>query len=108
MRILRFKIDGQIISKDTNCNFDNIVPGTTGYLKAEFSFSTEWNGFTKVAAFYSNGRECPEEVLKDGKSGIIPTEALVGRRFSIKIVGMNKKTKTKITTNTVEVVQNGG
>lgn len=105
-------LNGQIITKDPSCKFDDIVPGTSGYLKAEFIFSNEWNNFIKVASFYRNGKECPAVLLNDGKSCVIPQEALVGRRFSIKITGKKKQKKSeeeiKMTTNKVEVVQNGG
>ena len=106
MRTLRFIVDKQIIKQDPECNFDNIVPGTAGYLRAEFSFSDEWDKTIKVVAFYRNGNECPPQILKDGKSCEIPAEALKGRQFSIKILGKNKD--VRITTNEFEVVQNGG
>lgn len=106
MRILKFNVDGQIITKDPNCDFNNIVPGTKGYLKAEFIFSKEWKNFKKAASFHKNGKECGAELLEDEKSCIIPEEALTNRRFSIRIIGKNKE--TRIRTNDIEVVQNGG
>ena len=39
MRTLKFIVEGQIIKQDPNCDFSNLVPGTEGYLRAEFSFS---------------------------------------------------------------------
>ena len=41
MRTLKFKVDGQIITKHPDCDFSNLVPGTEGYLRAEFIFSDE-------------------------------------------------------------------
>lgn len=106
MRELRFIIDGQIIKKDPECDFDNLVPGTAGYLVAVFNFSEEWKNTVKVAAFYGDKGECPPQILKDGYSCVIPKEALAGKRFKISILGKNKT--LKITTNKVEVIQNGG
>ena len=107
MRTLKFIVDDQIIRPDPKCDFDNLVPGTDGYLQAEFSFSSEWNGYIKVAGFYSNmGREYEPQVLIDGKSCFIPTEALERRAFKIRILG-KKKGKT-LTTNKLLVEQNGG
>ena len=106
MRYLNFIIDGQIIKKDPDCDFSNIVPGTTGYLIARFTFSEEWDNTVKVAAFWRNGHECPPQILKDGHSCVIPSEALTSRRFTISVLGKNEK--IKLTTNKVEVVQNGG
>ena len=106
MRYLNFIVDGQIIKKDPDCDFSNIVPGTKGYLAAKFTFSEEWDNTVKVAAFWRNGRECPPQILKDGYSCIIPAEALTSRQFTISVLGKNND--IKITTNKVEVVQNGG
>ena len=39
MRTLKFIVDGQILRQDPTCDFSNIVPGTEGYLIAEFAFS---------------------------------------------------------------------
>ena len=106
MRTLKFIVDKQIIKQDPSCNFDGIVPGTIGYLKAEFSFSSEWDDMVKVVAFYRNGYECPPKKLEDGKSCIIPSEALTNRKFTISVLGKNKD--QQLTTNKIEVVQNGG
>lgn len=107
MRTLKFIVDKQIIKRDPNCDFKNLVPGTEGYLQAEFSFSPEWQGCKKVAAFFSPmGAEYPPQVLEDGKTCMIPSEALEGRRFKIQVLG--KKDGFKLTTNKVTVSQNGG
>lgn len=107
MRTLKFIVDNQIIKLDPDCSFEGLVPGTTGLLKAEFRFSSEWSGLAKVAAFWSPlGREYPAQILKDGKSCMIPAEALAKRTFKVQILGKNEK--TTITTNKVTVTQNGG
>lgn len=110
MRTLRFIVDGQIISQDPDCDFDNLVPGSEGYLQAEFIFSPEWSGCAKVAAFWSvMGREYPPQVLKDGKSCMIPPEALKGRKFKVQVIGKrNNAAALTITTDKVTVNQNGG
>ena len=107
MRTLKFIIEKQLIKQDPNCDFDGLVPGTEGYVLASFSFSSEWNNCTKVAAFYSAmGREYKPQILQDGKTCLIPAEALKNRTFKIRVVG--KKGDYKITTNKVVVHQNGG
>ena len=107
MRTLRFIVEDQILTRDPNCDFDNLVPGTEGYLRAEFLFSPEWNGSKKVAAFYSTmGREYPPQVLKDGKTCMIPVEACSKQSFAIHVIG--KKDGYKILTNKVTVSQMGG
>ena len=107
MRTLKFIVDGLIIKQDPNCDFSNLVPGTEGYLRAEFSFSPEWNGCVKVASFWSAvGDEYPPQVLTDGASCIIPTEAT--QRYAFKIGMIGKNATTKLLTNKVIVKQNGG
>lgn len=107
MRTLKFIVDDQIIKPDPNCDFSNIVPGTEGYLKAEFAFSSVWDGCVKVAGFWSAmGREYESKVLEDGKTCMIPAEALRNRKLIIRVFG--KKENMRLTTNSVVVVQNGG
>lgn len=107
MRTLRFIVEDQILKRDPACDFDNLVPGTDGYLRAEFQFSPEWNGSTKVAAFYSvMGREYPPQVLRDGRSCMIPAEACAKQTFYARVIG--KKDGYKILTNKVAISQMGG
>ena len=107
MRTLKFIVDGQIIKQDPNCDFTNLIPRTEGYLRAEFSFSPEWSNCVKVAAFYSMmGTEYAPQVLKDGKSCLIPAEALANRSFKMMVLG--RRDDFKITTNKVTICQNGG
>lgn len=107
MRTLKFIVDDQIIRQDPNCDFDNLVPGTEGYLQAEFSFSREWDGYIRVAGFYSMmGKEYPPQVLVDGRHCSIPSEALARRAFKIRVIG--KKGDERLATNKLVVNQNGG
>lgn len=107
MRTLKFIVDRLSIKKDPNCDFSGLVPGTEEYLKAEFTFSSEWNGCDKVVGFFSPlGREYPPRYLADGYSCVIPAEALARRKFKIQIIGGNGE--TRLTTNKLEVVQGGG
>ena len=107
MRVLKFIVNKQLIELDPNCDFSGLVPGTEGYLKAEFSFSPEWQNCTKVVSFWSmTGREYSPQILNDGKTCIIPTEALRAKKFRIQVIG--KKKDFKLTTNKVTVSQDGG
>ena len=106
MRTLKFIVDGQNLKKNPHCDFEGIVPGTEGYLTAEFSFSSEWDDTMRVVEFTRNGRECEPQILFDGKTCIIPSEALTSRSFKLRVLG--KKEGYKLTTDKVEVIQNGG
>lgn len=106
MRTLKFIVDKQNIKEDPKCNFDGLVPGTEGYLRAEFSFSSEWRGFVKVVGFYSRlGTEYEPQVLDEKNGCTIPAEALAGRYFSIRVIG--KKDDLKMVTNKLLVCQRG-
>lgn len=107
MRVLRFIVNDQIITQDPNCDFTGLVPGTEGYLQANFSFSPEWIGCAKVAAFYSPfGKEYPPQILKDGATCVIPSEALEKQSFKIQVIG--KRKDVKLLTNKVVISQDGG
>lgn len=107
MKTLKFVVENQIIKKDPSCDFSNLVPGTEGFMVAEFSFSKEWDDMPKVVGFYSPlGREYPPRVLADGKTCVIPPEALQKRIFKVQVVG--KKNDVKLKTNKAIVYQNGG
>jgi hypothetical protein len=108
MRTLRFIVEQQIIKQDPDCDFSGLIPGTEGYLKAEFYFSKEWSGLVKAAKFFSPlGREYDLRILTDGRSCVIPAEALEKRSFKIQVLGQNKESKRMIT-NKVAVYQKGG
>ena len=107
MRTLKFIVDDQIIIRDPYCDFDNLVPGTDGYVRAEFECSQEWTGCVRVAQFKSlMGREFEPQLLIDGRSCIIPAEALEKRIFKVGLIG--KGNEYTITSNFVKVYQNGG
>lgn len=107
MRTLKFIVKNQLIEQDPKCDFSGLVPGTEEYLKAEFSFSSEWDNCAKVVAFYSMfGSEYEPQVLEDGKSCFIPSDALKRRSFKLRVLG--RRDNFKITTNKVVVHQNGG
>ena len=107
MPILHFIVNGQNVVLDPNCDTTGLVPGTEGYVMAEFTFSKEWDSCIKVAAFYSNlGREFEPQILKDGNVCIIPYQALQKSIFKVKVFG--KKDGYTICTNKVTVHQKGG
>lgn len=104
MRTLKFIVEAQTIRQDPNCDFSGLVPGSEGYLKAEFTFSKDWSGCRKVAAFYSNlGREYEPQILNNGDSCMIPSEALQRSIFKMQVIG--KKDGYRICTNKLTVVQ---
>lgn len=105
-RILSFNVDGQNITKDPTCDFTGLVPGTAGYVTAEFAFSKDWDDCIKVVGFKSGGNEYDPKILKDGRSCMIDEEVLNRSMFYIYVVG--KKRDFRIKTNDVLIKQDGG
>lgn len=105
VRTLRFQVRGQQISPDPDCDFSGIVPGTAGYLQAEFSFSPEWRYTVKVAEFrrYETSEYYPVKIVSGRCT--IPAEVLAGKAWLVNIVG--KRGDMVITTNKCKVRQEG-
>jgi hypothetical protein len=102
LRTLEFKIEQQQLIKDPTCDFSNIVAGSKNYLKAHFTFSSDWDGCLKAASFW-RGEEEYAVLLSEGDDCMIPPEALVGATFAVTVLG--KKDKLEIPTNRVIVRQ---
>lgn len=101
MRTLKFNIIAQRIERDPTCDFSGIVSGTKGYLQAWFSFSSEWAGCKKVAAFYRLGKEYAVPIA--GNICAIPAEVLTWSRFEVAVIG--ERDGYRITTNKIEITQ---
>lgn len=106
MRTLKFIVEGQIIRPDPSCDFSGLVPGSEGYLRAEFSFSKDWVNTIKVVSFSRHNTEFTPKALSDGVSCEIPPDALKNRYFQISVLG--KRGDFVLTTNKVTIQQNGG
>lgn len=108
MRTLKFIVDKQTLMVDPNCDFSDLVPGTEGYLKAEFAFSSEWRGLVKAVGFYSlMGTEYEPKILDKSAACIIPAEALKRRVFKIQVLGRDVN-GLALKTNRLTIRQNGG
>lgn len=107
MRTLRFIVDGQTIKQDPTCDFSGLFNCKNSNVCAEFVFSSEWNGVTKVAAFWSIlDEEYEPQVIDEKNTCIIPVEAFTRAAFKVQVLGM--KRSTKLTTNKLVVLQTGG
>lgn len=88
MKTLRLQVRDQILDYTPNFSVDGLYPGMKEPVRLEFDFSEPWKSMVKVAAFYSPlGNEYPPIALKDGKSCIIPEEALAKTSFKVQILG---------------------
>lgn len=88
MQTLRFSVKGADIAHEQIRTPSTLYPGMTEPVKLEFTFSPEWKSIPKVVAFWSMlGNEYPPQILKDGKTCIVPAEALQRAAFKVQIMG---------------------
>lgn len=105
MRILKFEVYGQKLQKESGCDFSGIVPGTSGYLKASFSFSAEWTGMVKVAEFRTRASSEPVSVPIINNECMVPADVSSGDRWYVKVIG--KRGNVLIPTGNCRVRQEG-
>ena len=105
MRTLRFTVDAQKISPDPSCDFSGIVPGTAGYLKAHFSFSSEWSGMVMVAEFKKYSCDPPISVPVIRGKCMVPPEVTGGKSWTVKVIG--KRGDVILPTSNCKVEQEG-
>lgn len=104
MRTLRFIVHGQQLKPAPGCDFTGLVPGTVGYLEAQFEFDSEWNGCAKAASFFRFGGKEFAAPIVNGRCEI-PAEALEKEVFKVSVTGARKG--FRITTNRIDVYQKG-
>ena len=104
-RVLKFVVNKQRIRKDKDCDFSNIVAGSSGYLYAEFEFTTdEWDRCRKAASFFYNGIE-HGALLDENNTCLIPKEALIGDKFEVSVLGVDPENNYEIPTSRITVSQ---
>ena len=103
MRTLKFRVAGQKIDKDPACDFSGLVPGTSGYLRAEFQFDEEWNGCRKAAVFTKFSQDYPVPIING--SCEIPAETLSWKSWEVRVVG--ERDGYRITTGKIQIRQEG-
>lgn len=108
MRTLVFKVDGQSIYPNSPSDIGGLVAGTSGYIKAKFLFSDDWDGCAKVVGFESiRGEEFKPQKLDADNSCYIPEQALEYHEFDMKVLGKGIGGYT-ITTRPIRIKQFGG
>lgn len=78
-----FNVKGQRLS---NAAKNYFVSGSKGYLEAHFNFSSDWDGFNKVASFYDENNEEYPVILNENKCKI-PNAVLQNEMFKVKVTG---------------------
>ena len=101
MRVLKFNVDAQRLTRDHTCDFTELVAGSVNYLAAQFDFSEEWKDCVIVARFWRGEKESAAYV--ENNTCVIPAEVLTGPTFRVSLIG--QRGDYRITTNRVLVRQ---
>lgn len=96
MRTISFTINGQRITGST---ISDLVGNTKNYVEASFSFSSEWDGFFKVAIFTANSKQYPA-ILQNNKC-MVPDIAMSGEYMDVGV--MAGLSGTTLSTDTFRV-----
>ncbi len=107
MKNLKLFVEGDNLKLDSGYNPRDLFPGMKESVRLEFDFPPDWKNRVKVAAFWSvMGKEFPPQIIEDGKTCLVPTEALQGAVFKVQILG--KKNGEKASTTKCTVYLKGG
>lgn len=99
MKTINFKVNGQRLSLENGLR-GRVLAGTKGYLVAKFTFSEDWDGFQKVAAFYDgDGHEYPRPLVSN--QCMVPDEVTDGVKFKVKVFGKQGNSMVFTDTETV-------
>lgn len=102
MRILRFCVDGQKLSRNPESDFTGLIRGSKGFLKCSFSLSEEWKGCKVAASFWHYDKEIDAVPVINGNC-TIPDSVTDYREFEVSLVGVREG--YRITTNRARIEQ---
>lgn len=102
MRLLRFCVVGQKLSRNPESDFTGLIRGSKGFLKCSFSLSEEWKGCRVAASFWRYDKEIDAAPVIGGNC-TIPDSVTDYREFEVSLVGVRKG--YRITTNRVKIEQ---
>lgn len=97
MRTLIFHVDGQRISRDERCDFENIARGTDNYLCLSFVFDSGWIGKNKVISLRDvDGVEHNYRLVQN--KCVVEGAVTFGSVFSFVVYGYDGKKKETVST----------
>mgnify|MGYP005850694801 CR=1 FL=1 len=65
MRELHFDVTGQLLRRNKQCDFENIVRGSDNYLCLVFHFNQEWQGTKRVISLYDVDGKQTNEIIQE-------------------------------------------
>ena len=101
MRELHFDVAGQLLRRNKQCDFENIVRGSDNYLCLVFHFDNDWRETKRVISMYDvDGNQINES---EQDKATVPVSVTHGSMFYFELTG--KSNKTRITTNRMYIEQ---
>lgn len=108
MRRLIFNVSGQKIETNSNCDVDNIVAGSEGYLMAKFMFyGNSWKGLKKAARFVGEDGVEHAALLDTNDTCVVPAEVLDGAYFKVGAMGATDDQQIVTGWVTIEMCRQG-
>lgn len=101
MRILKYKVQGQNIIRDSKCDFSHIIKGTNNHIKLIFEWDEQWKNKAKVISLRNVDGEETNVILQS--KIVLQEKTTKGSMFSFQIYG--KEGEEKIQTNREYVEQ---
>lgn len=102
MRILRYKVQGQNIIRDSTCDFSNIVRGTNNYIKLVFEWDEDWKNKAKVISL--RNAEGIETNFVFRENVLLPEIVTEGSMFSFVLYGKDAKEKIQTIREYIEQI----
>ena len=101
--MLEVKINGQKVEVVS----DLIASESKDYLKVNFSFSKDWDGYAKTAVFRNANKEKTIGVILENNECMVPYEIIHENGFSISVYGLKGSSRITTTEGYVWVEKSG-
>ena len=94
--LIIFTVNDQKVTHDLGQR--TLVAGSSGVVKAAFTFDNSWDGLDVVVVFSNSGKECNNKPIKyDGVPIDIPPEVLIAGKLYVSVIGFGDSGTRKTT-----------
>lgn len=94
--LIIFTVNDQKVTHDLGQR--TLVAGSSGVVKAAFTFDNSWDGLDVVVVFSNSGKKCNNKPIKyDGAPIDIPPEVLIAGKLYVSVIGFGDSGTRKTT-----------
>ncbi len=94
--LIIFTVNDQKVTHDLGQR--TLVAGSSGVVKAAFTFDNSWDGLDVVVVFSNSGKKCNNKPIKyDGVPIDIPPEVLIAGKLYVSVIGFGDSGTRKTT-----------